>query len=24
VSVTTADGRTLGPGGGAPPLKPKS
>jgi hypothetical protein len=22
VSVTTADGRTLGPGGGAPPLKP--
>ena len=24
VSVTTSDGRTLGPGGGAPPLKPKS
>ena len=24
VSVTTADGRTLGPGGGAPPLKPKN
>ena len=23
VSVTTSDGRTLGPGGGAPPLKPK-
>ena len=24
VSVTTSDGRTLGPGGGAPPLKPKN
>jgi hypothetical protein len=24
VSVTTSDGHTLGPGGGAPPLKPKS
>jgi len=24
VSVTTSDGRTLGPGGGAPALKPKS